>query len=258
MALKLKSLLRGQLLALFLKTLIFAGFLILVKIGNFGIIPILFFLAASFWLYLNPVLNSSAYLISYAVFLSAALLLVWRLSSEIPFLIFLALVSVLFYLLLGIKNLFFIFRERWYYIFTLALIYFLAALYFLADKSSYFFWKTGGIFLILFLLWREFLNNLFVNAQLGNAGDRKIPARGTTALAASVIALLIIETFWTVSLLPLNFINAANLALLAAFAITDTIRRYFNGRLSRNFILLVISIVSLVTLVIFAASSWSI
>ena len=124
--------------------------------------------------------------------------------------------------------------------------------FFLSDRSMYFFWKLGAIFLSTFLLTNEFFK--IIQPQGQDRGSVIVKAR----IAAGVLAFIISESVFAISFMPLNFVNSANLAFLLFFAVSDIIRRYLENNISKRSILANATIFVLVAILIFFASSWSI
>ena len=236
MAIKLRLHLRNPQSVLLLKAVVFAGALGLLKIGGLSTLPVLFFLALSSYLYFKPPAQSSNYLIAFLVLVFLGFRSSFFFANYPDFLLVLGL-GLLFYLILGLKNLLFVYRSRWHYLLILVLNYLIFIAFLTADKSDYFFFKAGGIFLLVFLLWREFF--------------RVAPWASITAVAA-------VETLWAASLLPLNPLGAANLTLIVVFAVTDLIRRSSENKLSPQAALTDVSILIVLIILIFMTSRWSI
>ncbi len=254
MVTKLKLLFRGQRLASALKALVFGGFLELVKIGNFGIIPILFFLVAGLVLYNRPFLKSSAHLTAFLILSLVSLVILNKLNSPVLIITFLSAVAFLFYIILGLKNLFFIYRSRWQYILGLSLFYFVFLIFFVLNKSAYFLWKEIGFVVTNFFLLREFLVFVARDAKIKDLMNR--PLKKPSVIAA-VITLLLVEEAWLINLLPIGFLNSANLELISVFLLVDLVRCFWQDNFVRRAILTDITIFVLTTLLIFATSQWS-
>lgn len=237
---KLKSILREPRLALALKSAVFAGFLVLVKIGGFSAFPVLFFLAAAL------VLFSSAPNFSFLVLLSSALFTVRLLDDYLFLASAIILFSGLFYIAAGIKNLILIHRSEWDYAKNLLLFYAIFLFFFLADKSSFFAVKYFLAFLISFFLLREWLSDI------ASGLSKKIH------FAALVAAFLLAQFLWAAALLPLGPINSANLMVLLVYILFDFTSHYFRGKITRQLIMKDIAVLVLLTLLILATSGWSI
>jgi hypothetical protein len=245
---KLRLVLKNPHLQLALKAIIFGGFLTLVKLGNFGITPILFFVLVAFLLYSRPIFNTSAFLISFLI-LIITIIFILKIFPENNFFFLSALFfSLMFYILLGVKNLIFINRALWYLFFNLALFYSVFISFFYIDKSTLFAAKVLILFLALFLLFKEFFRFLLPEYQL--------PKK--KALIVWLLALIVLEIVFAVSLLPLGFINSANLAILSVFILGDLTFNYLKGTLNRRLFLIDITLFVLLILLIFGTTKWEI
>lgn len=240
MAARLKSIFRAPQSALLLKSLIFGGFLLLLKLGDFGFLPILFFLWAA-W-----ILSSGAHNSGFWVLLAVAMATVQLLASPIFLLAAVIIFSAIFYLNTGIKELILAHRRELGYLKNILLFYALFLYFFVADHSTYFWLKYLLVFLAVYLIFREWL---------GGSGPELTSRQKITAW---VLAFLIAEELWITALLPLGPINSANLALLTAYILFDSVRRHFEGRLNRRAILQNLTIYILLLLVIFATTQWGI
>ena len=237
---KLKSILREPRLVLALKSAVFAGFLALLKIGGFGALPILFFLAAAFTLFSYPP-N-----FSFLVLLGIAMVTVGILDDLLFLTAAIALFSCLFYIAAGIKSLTLIHRSEWDYAKNLLLFYAVFLFFFLADKSSLFFIKYLSVLAIGFFLLREWLADLIPDLP------RKIN------FAALLSAFLMAQFLWAVALLPLGPINSANLMVLISYILFDFTSHYFQGKINRQLVMKNVAVLVLLLLVIFATSGWGI
>ena len=242
---KLRYLLKNPLSSLAVKAAIFGSFLALVKIGDFGLAPILFFLLSAGFLYSQPIFNSFALLSSFGVLTVLSLIGAKTIDGLFIFVIADIFFSFLFYLILGLKNLAFISRGQWYSALNLFLFYATFVIFFLSDRGGYFIPKSLVVFFAAFLLFREFVKFSAPEFKRRN-------------LIAWVLALVIFEAVWAVSLLPLGFLNSANLMILPVFILSDLTSRYARGSLSRRAILVDVSIFILLMLTIFIASKWTV
>lgn len=237
MVIKLKLILQNPRLLLIFKTIIFASSLLLVKIGSFGITPILFFIIAVSLLFFWPIFRVFKYITLYILFLILGLLFIKYLTGYY-FLVGVIFLSFLFYWLLAMKNLVLVDRFRTRLIFNLALFYLTFFLFFISRRESFFTLKLLGIFLVALLLLK---------------GLKHWPL-----VVSWILAFLIIQIIWAISLLPIGLFQSANLALLIVFILQDLSVKYFAGLLTRRTILIDITIFVLLMLLIFITSSWSI
>jgi len=243
MALRLKFRIPAQQLALALKALVFGGFLGLAAIGDFSIIPVLFFVVAAIILYATPVFNTVAYSASFLA------LIIFSLGVHIHFsgaatLVLVLFSSLLFYMLIGLKNIYFTIRERWHYLYLLGISLLMFLVFFSADKSNIFFLQLAIVFITQFLLWREFFSL--------NTNDIDFLSPNALFLTTAVIAYLITQISWIAVVLPLGLLHAVNLSVLSLVILTDTVVKYLKSSLSRNAALMNVTIFIIFAILIFA------
>lgn len=237
---KLKSILREPRLALALKSAIFGGFLTLLKLGDFQLLPILFFLWAAF------LLSSKAHRPSFLVFLGVAMATIKILDSALFLGLAVIFFSCLFYLIVGIKELIIVHRSVWDSFKNLLLFYAIFFLFFLTDKSSWFLAKYSAVFIADLFLIKEWIL-IYESSFL-----KRVNA------ASLVLAFIIIEALWVTALLPLGPINSANLMVLITYILFSFTVNHFEGKINRRFVLKKITIFVLLLLLIFATSGWRI
>ena len=255
MAIKLRSPWRGQQSALLYKTATFALALTLAAAAGLSFLPVLFFAAVTASLYAIPTFRASRYAFACAILVVLAVLLTGRAAGAAAVAVAAVAATTAFYLLLGLKQLFFVYRDQWHYLLTLLLSYLLAAYVHLSMAAPHRFSTLTFAAVATFLLWREFFAALPPPAV-----PRLVPSAspGFQALCAAVIALLTVEAVWVVSALPLEPINAANLTFLIVFAVSDILRRWVTGELTRTAALTTVTVLIGAAILMFAASSWSI
>jgi len=76
------------------------------------------------------------------------------------------------------------------------------------------------------------------------------------SLAAGVSAFIIGQAVWAAALLPIGFINAANLLLIITFLIGEILYRHFTGKVTRNFLVQAAVLFLAISILIFWISSW--
>jgi len=233
-------------LSLFLKILLFGFALLLSASGGFGIFDSLIFIAVAGILYSRPLLEKYPTKSAFLVLLPVAIISLQKLESSS--LIFPAVLffSAIFYLLLGIKNFMFIRRSRIYYVSALLLFYSVFNLFFLADKSELFLLKYGLVFLASYLLLREWLALI---------STFQYPER--ERVAALLGAFLILQLLWATALLPIGFLNSANLMLLFTFVIAELLVNHFLGTINRNFLIQHGVFFGILFTIIYWTSSWT-
>ena len=237
---KLKLIFREPRSILVLKSAIFGGFLFLLKLGDFGILPILFFLCIAF------VLSSKAHHASFLILLVVSMITIWILDSALFLFLAIILFSALFYLTVGIKELLFVHRWEWNFIKNLLLFFAIFLLFFLSDKSSYFAIKYLSVFLASFWLLREW----FFTPELSFFKKPK--------LVSLVLAFLLAQFLWAVALLPLGPINAAGLMILISYVLIDFLSHHFRGTITRKLVFRNIALFVLLLVLILGTAQWEI
>ncbi len=191
-------------------------------------------------------LSSKAYQASFLVFLGLAMATVKSLDSYLFLALAVIFFSLLFYLIVGIKELLIIHRSEWSFFKNLLLFYAIFFLFFLTDKSSWFLVKYLGLFAVSFALLREWL--LVYEPSFIKRVN----------LSSAALAFIILEALWVTALLPLGPINSANLMVLITYILFSLTFHYFQGRINRRFVLKKITIFALLLLAIFITSGWRI
>ncbi len=233
---KSKSVFHSQQLQLAIKAVIFGGFLTLAKVGNLGLLPVLFFLFVACFLYLKPLFNPQGQLSVFVLLLAVSILFSELLNDFNFFIIAAAFSSFIFYLIIGIKDLILIKREVWSYFTRLSLILAIAFLFFNSAAFSGLPLKSAALFVGYYLVFR----GIFVRSEF--------------SLAASIILL---EFSLMARFLPFNSLNAASLVLLGYFLLTDLIKNYLDQTINRRIILVDLTIFLILSLLIFASTRWS-
>jgi len=209
----------------------------LVYIGNFGLVPILFFLATALFLYSKPIFNTFYFWASFLVLLVMAL-------NTPPSFIVAAFYAFLFYIILGLKNLIFINRANWHQALHLLLFYALFIHFWNIGDEATFLLRLVGIFAASLLLIREFFKVVAVDSP-----KRRV-------VASWVLALLITEAVWVISWLPIGFLNSSALASLIVFTLINLTLQNFKGILNKKIVLSAITFFVLFALLIFLTSKW--
>ena len=197
-------------------------------------------------LYFRPSLNNFPYLGSFVSLLSLAIATIAFLPQNWLLVLAPVFFSFLFYVLLGVKNLIFVNRKGWYYLLSSALFYILFAIFFLSSRADYFILKLGGLLLVFLILLGEFLK-IFITGY---------PKR--RLLVCWALSLLIVELVWAVGLLPMGFLNSANLTLLSLLFLINLATHHFNGTLKRKLVLSSAAVFVSLCLLIFATSKFGI
>ena len=226
-----------------LKAAIF-GVLLLLGIGNWLFAVV--FILVSFYLYFRPSLNGSQFILSFLVLLATSLLIIKSSFIVYGSLFIVVFFGFLFFLLLGVKNLIFINRQPFYYLFNGLLLLVIFISFFWSRNSQLFFIKYLLIFFAIAFLFREFLT--FSIDGFSNSTKKNLIVYGT--------AFLVLQLLWAITLLPISFLNAAGLALLIVMILQDFIVHHFSGTMSRQIVLRNVTVFLILSLVIFGASKW--
>ncbi len=227
---------------LVLKSLTF--FLLLFLAANHWLWAVILVLMA-FYFYFRPSLNGGKFILCLLVFLSVSFLAVRHFNGgSLAVSLFFGL---LFFLLLGVKNLIFVHRQHIYYFFNGFLLLVIFILFFSSGNSGLAFIKYLFTFLAIAFLFKEFLCFSFPDSSSS-------PKNNLVAYGA---AFLLTQVLWGVSLLPLNFLNAASLALLVALILQDFFVHHLSGTINRRIILRNTTLFLILSLIVLGASKWS-
>jgi len=251
---KLNSASKNPALQSAFKALIFS--LILTAFYNYrSFWSFFFFIAIAFYFYFNPFFEAKRYFSSFLIFLIIALLAAGHLPITAGKWNFFTatLFGLFFFLFLGIKNLVFINRSLIYEFVNNFLFFSLFIIFFLFDKSNWFFIKYSGAFLVIFLLFRNFL---FLRDF-----QREIQAPVSLILAkinlfSASLAVLISQFILIAAYLPIGFLNLAAISLVAVLALKDLTISHLYGHLNRSVILKNATMVLIFSVIIFIASKW--
>jgi hypothetical protein len=153
--------------------------------------------------------------------------------------------AVLFFILLGLINLFFKERHLIYGVFNTALILSISILFFFLARGPENFWILGIAFTALqFLVLKE---------ALGFSG---FPGSRRAALHAGVLAFIALEFAYILQFLPLGFINSAIFTTLFLVLGRETAVSFSKGALNFPFMMRQVTFFVVLTIIIFSASSW--
>lgn len=244
---KLRSVWKIVQLRLILKSFIFAGLLFWIRASGSGALPVLVFVLMGFILYFrNHTQNNLENIYSFTALLLVSMLGIGLLSHFQFVLLAVIFFSAIFYLILGIKEFSFVRRYEWNSVKNILLIFSIFLVYFMSGAYSFFYLKYLALFIVTFLLLKEWLFWLEPN----------FPKRYN--LIAFVISFLVLQIVWAVSILPLGFLNSASLMAAIVYIMFDSCTDYFKGALTgkqiaKNFIILVLSFAA-----IFFLTNWKI
>lgn len=233
---RLKSVFRNPQLALAFKAVIFAAFFFLAKLGGFSATSIALFLAAATFVYLRPIFRTFELAGTFVVLLASAIIFCRTFIDPIDFSFAVIYFPLLFYILVGIKDLVLIQREAWKAFLNFALAYPALLIFFYYNQGS-FWWKLPLLFAVLLFLSKDFLKKRIV---------------------FWLVAFLSIQVVWAADFLPIGFVSAANLSLLFYAAAVSFSDQYLRSVLSKKFILTLLSIFVLLLMAVLAFSRWGI
>ena len=226
-----------------LKAAIF-GVLLSLVVGRWSLV--ILFLAVAFYFYFRSFFNIRQFLASFLTILVLSLLVVnllvvgrWSLVVGLFF-------GLLFFFLLGIKDLIFIRREPLYYLLNSLLLLAVFVYFFNSNNFEQPFWflvKSLAAFLAVFFLFKEFLTVVVGNQK------RNLMAAGS--------AFLSLQFLWVIGFLPFRSLNAASLALLIALILEDFIVHHLSGTINCRIVLRNMTMFLVLAMIIFGASKWA-
>jgi len=238
MAVRFASLRTKPTLKLAFKGLLFALLVLFADEYPGSPFAILIFIVAALFLYFRPRLNSLKFAASFIALAMAPFVLPPLQIGEIAAAIVL---GAMFVLLLGVKNLVLVRRERWYAIVhTLILAIYGAALF----SNPLRFFTEAGAFILFFLLFREFYRTM--SALQGSR----------LALSSALQGLIAVELLIVLSLLPVGFVAETLIFTITLVIFSDIFLHHLGGRLSRKLVLRDSTILILSALIIMAFSGW--
>ena len=203
---KLRLALKNPVLLLALRASLLALAIFWLRLGSFGLIKPLVFIFVFLFLYLRPSIGASKHFFSALVLI---LMVFWtpQVGGLMGFYVNLTL-SVLGFMLLGVKNLIFVRKQTAYYLMHLILILGMASLLSLGIISTVIF------FAFVFMLFREFYLVMAPGKpQLLN-------------LISAVEAMLVTQIAWVTSFFPSSFLVSAAFMVLATYLFHDALINY--------------------------------
>lgn len=247
MAERLRSVLRIVQLRLILKAVIFAGLLFWVKFSGFSVLPVFLFVLINLVLYFRGRGQSDSETTRSLFVLLFISLFGVSMLSHVQFLIpAILFFSLMFYLISGIRGLVFVHRGHWNYVKNILLLYSIFLTYFLSNKYDWFFAKYLLVFVLVFLLIREWLSWL----------ERGFPKR--RQVIALVLSFLTLQLLWAVSLLPLGFIDSATLMTVFVYVMLDFCMHHFKGTVNKELILKNSVVTALSLFIVFIFTNWKV
>lgn len=249
MAIKLKLHLPVPQSALLLKTILFGGSLGFAKAEGLGFFPIALFLAVALIVYLRPAFRPFQFAASWCALVILSLGMAAIFSRALLWVPAIIISSLLFAVLVGVKDMHLVYRREWHCVLHLAFAYELFALLFLREELRSSPLLLLGVFALLLFLLLEYLT----------VNERGMVA--TPSLRASVagaLSLLTLEMLWAVRLLPLGFINAANAVFIFFFVAHGITIRAFEKTLTRKSLFTLVSLFVVLFCLVLFTSHWSI
>lgn len=172
--------------------------------------------------------------------------------GDLRYLIVAFIWPMIFFLILGLKNLVFVERQA-IYRFLNGLLFFLVLLVFMtSDKTNFFVIKYLGLGLALYLLFREFL--IFSSETSYYDSVLKVFPRELFSASLSFLAL---QFVWATVLLPIGPLNGALLALLLILALEDMSLHSLKGSLDREVFFKDVGTFLFITTILLVFSKWS-
>lgn len=231
------------------KAIVFGLLLAVAGSGELGVFPVFLFAGGAALLYLFPLFRTARLFPSFAVLSAASALASIRFGDTPLHVPLVALAACSCYVLLRLKDLAFVFRDRWHYFFVLTTSYlvFVAALPSLAARFGTF--RLAGIAAALAILLSQF----FGEERERGSGI----ARRSLAIVLS-IALVVSQILWATTVLPMGILNAASIGLIALFAAVQLTLRYGAEGATRQAIAENAFLVGVLIAIVLLATRWSI
>lgn len=230
-----------------LKAVAFAVLLI-VAAGEIGIFWHFVFLIAAAYFYFQPLLEWKKFFYIFLITAVYSLGVMEFFPGGWLMAVMAAVFGFAFFMLLGLKNFYFLRRDDKLNILT-SLVYFLiAAVFFVVDKNG------GWNFIFYFLV--SFAAFYGVLKEFLDFSHPEFPKTKKALITISSV-FLIMELAVAAALLPIGFLNSSVLILLFIFILEDFISYHLTGKMDRQMILNNVTILIVGTLFIFAASKWT-
>jgi len=217
MAKKLKLALSNPVLPLVLKASALSVLIFYLRVGDFGILKPILFVLAFLALYLKPSLGASRYWVSAATLI----FIIFQAPQVIGLIGFYvnASLSIMGFMLLGVKNLIFVRKQGAYYLMHLTLVAGLAGLFSLGLISHV------AFFAILFFLFREFYS-VVVSEKLE-----------LLSLVSVLEGMLLLQIAWATSFFPTSFLVNGSFLVLITYIFHDAFVHYFKNQFDKNMVI---------------------
>lgn len=248
MEIKLKSVLkiRKQPLLLAVRALLFSTSLWLLADREFSGFQLIAFIIIGAVLYFIPVFQTLLVFPSFLTLMIIGPIAMSVFGSQVAYPSLLAgFFGLLFYIILGIKQVVFLNRLKLHHTLHLGLFYFMSILFFAAPGEDLFVIRSLSFAALSYLLLREFF---LIRGFTRNSRLRLMSALGS---------FVIVEGVWVLGLLPIGFINAAGALLVLLFIIEELLTFAHEGRLNKRLVLQELTVFVLLLITIFSFSTWS-
>lgn len=199
---------------------------------------IIAFIFLSWLFYLWPLINSVDFLGYFLIFLFGALVATISLSFSALTILIISGLTLIYFLLIGVKNINFGQQS----------LLLLRSLLFLLVFFIFFSINNPALFLIRYLLFILAVFILFFGLF------KNYPKRN---LYSIVFSFLLVQVIWVINLLPIGFINQTALALVFVLAVEELALCFFSGTFNYHNIVKNITIVIALVALILALSKWA-
>ena len=208
MATKLKSLLLGRRLPLVLNAFLFSLGLFGVYATNSDWLAVAIFLLLALYLYTHPKGQAMTTTVISSLTTVIGLVLMVFASSFFAAGSLAVFGGVLWYLIIGIKNVEFLERKQWHLFLVDAVLYAGLAIFFLASPTTLSVVKLLALAVIGYLVNLELFRNHFSESA----------KKTDLALVSGILSLITTKIAWVVGFLPLGFISSINATMVMLFA----------------------------------------
>lgn len=217
-----------------------------VFVASWFFLPFWFFLLVGLYLYFVPLFRPFELALPFLILVFFAYILPPGFFTALLF-------AVLFYLILGIKDLVFIDRKSAYEILMLLLLFIMFVRFF-SDfdngSSTFAFFYSLLISTILFFLAKSY-------ERYGNlAENNRAELKKLRHISLTVVAILVWQLSFAILFLPLNFLYQSAILFFFAAVFLELIFDYLGGGLTRHRTLTYFSIFLVFFVVIIGSARW--
>ncbi len=235
--------LKSPLLGSLFKTLVFGLLLYWINPATAGAFSILLFCVAALILYTRPLFNYASYLRSFLVLLGLSVILPRELAPAHQG-ISITISALIFYIVLGLKEMVIVRRYFWHRAIFAGLLYesiLAAALYI---NGEYFLTPLLMTALATFLIFSELVqaNTLATSRE--------------AFIAGAILSFLLAQGFWVAGWLPLGFLSVVNLLALGGFIFQELMMYFYERSLNWKIIMWRLIVFVILAIVILFAAKW--